>query len=93
MNVNLTLLRNHILRNDIQICKRLMHKSGNVICPLQNFRINIAINKVKKLIKHFLNIGYLIQVSHYQRMLRQKFLLLFFKPLFKLILNFHFLIL
>jgi len=62
-----------------------VHKSGNVIGSLQDFGVNIAVDKVEELIENFFDIAHLIQVSNNQRMLGQEFLLLLFEPLLEFI--------
>jgi len=47
MYEDLTLLRNHVFSNDVEICKRFMHKCGNIIGSLKNFSIHVAVDKVE----------------------------------------------
>ena len=60
MYVDFTLLRYHILRDDVKIRKRFVHERRDVIGPLQNLCIHVGIYEIQKLIEHFLDIGYLI---------------------------------
>ena len=92
MDENFTFLGNHVFRDDIQISKRLVHKCGNIIGSLKDFCIDVAINEIKKLIKNLLNITNFIKISNDQRVLRQEFLFLLFKSLFKFVFDFLFLI-
>ena len=87
MDVDLTLLRYHVLRDDVQVSKRLVHERRDIICPLQNLGIHIGIYEIQQLIENFLYIRYLIQISHDQRMFREEFLFFFLKPLLELILD------
>ena len=88
MDENFTFLGNHVFRDDIQISKRLVHKCGNIIGSLKDFSIDVAINEIKKLIKNLLNITNFIKISNDQRVLRQEFLFLLFKSLFKFVFDF-----
>ena len=58
--VDFTLLRYHVLRDDIKIRKRLVHERRNVISPLQYLRIHVRIYEIQQLVEHFFNIGNLI---------------------------------
>ena len=60
MNVNFTLLRYHVLRDDIQIREGLVHKGGYIVSPLQNLGVDIRVNEVEELIKNLLDIRNLV---------------------------------
>ena len=46
VDVNLTLLRDHVLRDDVQICERLVHEGCHVVCPLQDFGIYVGVYEI-----------------------------------------------
>ena len=46
MNVYFTLLRNHVLCDDVQICEGLVHKGCYIVSPLQNFSVDVGVNEV-----------------------------------------------
>ena len=63
MDVNFTLLRDHVLSDDVQICKTLVHEGCNVVCPLKNFSINVRVYEIQKLVKNFFNVADFIEVG------------------------------
>jgi hypothetical protein len=65
-----------------------VHESGYVVGSLQDFRVNIAVNKVEELIENFFDVAYLVQVGNNQRMLGQELLLLLFEPLLEFVFDF-----
>lgn len=62
MNEDLRLLRNLILRNNVQIRKTLVQKRRNVVSLLKNFRVYIVLYELKKFLKDFLNVFDLLKV-------------------------------
>ena len=88
MNINLTLLRNHVLGNDIQICKRLVHEGCHIIGPLKNLGVHITINKVQQLVKYLFNVADFVKIGHDQRMLGKEFLLFLLESFLEFIFNF-----
>lgn len=87
MYINFTLLRYHVLGNNVKVCKWFVHERSDVVCSLQDLGIYIWVDEIKQLVKHLLNVANFWKVSDDQRMLCQELLLLFLKSLFKLILN------
>ena len=84
---NLGLLRDHVLRNNVEIGERLVHERRDVVSSLQNFRVDITIDEAQQLIEDLLDVGDLIQVGDYERMLREELLFLFFESLLELVLD------
>lgn len=88
MDVNLALLRDHILGDDVEVRKRLVHEGGDVVCSLQNLGIDVAVDEVEQLVEHLFDVVDLVQVRHDQRLLRHELLLLLLEPLVELVLYF-----
>ena len=62
MNVYFTLLRYHVLRDNIKVRKRFMHESSDVVCPLQDLGINVRVDEIQQLVKNFFDVTYLRKV-------------------------------
>mmetsp|Transcript_33047 Transcript_33047/g.50660 ORF Transcript_33047/g.50660 Transcript_33047/m.50660 type:complete len:214 (-) Transcript_33047:412-1053(-) len=87
MDVDFTLLSNHVLRNDIEVSERLVHEGGYITGSLQDFSILVGVDKVEQLIEDLLDIGNLVQVSDDERALGLELLLFAVEPLQVLVLN------
>jgi hypothetical protein len=56
MDIYVSFLCDLILSNDVQVGKTLVQKSGDIICLLQNLRVDIIINEREEFFENALYI-------------------------------------
>ena len=60
MDVDLTLLRNHILGYDVQISERLVHEGGDIISSLEYLGVFVLVDEVEQLLEDLFDVRYLV---------------------------------